>query len=64
VGPAGGPVRSINVINNKLSINERWKISVTPPIQNIYLGEENNSKYRLMKVVSLLRIHPLKMTIY
>lgn len=40
VGPAGGPVHSLEWDGARLRVNERWSVEVTPPPAGVQLGEE------------------------
>lgn len=42
VGPAGGPITSLKLLDNKLWINDRWHLEATPRIDLAYLGEEGS----------------------
>jgi hypothetical protein len=40
VGPAGGPIRSLKWDGKRLSINDRWLVTIDPAPSEVYLGEE------------------------
>ena len=40
VGPAGAAIESLNWDNQKLMINNRWSVKLTPAPTAVYLGEE------------------------
>jgi len=42
VGPAGGPINSLNWDGKRLLINDRWSVIPTPTPAKVYLGEEGH----------------------
>ena len=40
VGPAGGPIRSLKWDGKRLSINDRWFVTMAPAPLGVHLGEE------------------------
>lgn len=42
VGPAGGPIKSLDWNGERLLINERWAITIQPRPTAVYLGDENS----------------------
>ncbi|MGZ8915492.1 MAG: hypothetical protein ACXW1Z_20590 [Methylobacter sp.] len=42
VGPAAGPITSLSLRDNRLWINNRWRLEATPGIELAYLGEEGS----------------------
>jgi hypothetical protein len=42
VGPSGGPIHSLTWANGRLSINDRWSVTVNPSPEAVYLGEEGS----------------------
>lgn len=43
VGPAGGPVRSLDWKDHRLTVNRRWTLSTAPPITNLFGGHEGDA---------------------
>jgi hypothetical protein len=43
VGPAGGPVRSLDWDGKRLRINDRWSVALSPPPTAVRLGEEGKA---------------------
>lgn len=46
VGPAGGPLRSIAWTTPELTINDRWRVQLSPAPVNVTLGEEDRDSWR------------------
>jgi hypothetical protein len=40
VGPAGGPITSLRWSGGRLTINDRWSLSIEPSPSSVHLGEE------------------------
>jgi hypothetical protein len=45
VGPAGGPVRSLEWRDQQLIVNRRWIVSTDPALTELYGGREGNSNW-------------------
>ena len=43
VGPAGGPIRSLDWNGQRLLINDRWTVTLTPPPLAAHVGEEGSN---------------------
>lgn len=43
IGPAGGPINSLNWDGKRLLVNDRWSVALTPTPAKVYLGEEGPS---------------------
>ncbi|MBO3457611.1 hypothetical protein G7B40_009010 [Aetokthonos hydrillicola Thurmond2011] len=46
VGPAGGPIRSLDWNGQRLLINNRWSLTLNSPPTHVYLGEERQSGWK------------------
>ena len=42
VGPAGGPVTTLDWNGEQVTVNDRWSLHVTPSPAHVVLGDENN----------------------
>ncbi|MGA7933340.1 MAG: hypothetical protein WCA35_07320 [Kovacikia sp.] len=42
VGPAGGPIHSLDYTDHQLQINNRWSVKNVPNLAKVYLGSENS----------------------
>jgi hypothetical protein len=45
VGPAGGPVRSLEFRNGHLWVNRRWEMAIDPGLTEVYGGEEGGAQW-------------------
>ncbi len=50
VGPAGGPVTSLNWDGTQVAVNHRWTVSATPSPDLVALGDENASEWMTEQV--------------
>jgi len=46
VGPAGGPVRTLQWNGQELTVNEEWTIRITPPPSYVTLGDETTEGWK------------------
>ncbi|MGH7999796.1 MAG: hypothetical protein ACREPR_10305, partial [Brasilonema sp.] len=46
VGPAGGPIRSMDWNGKRLFINDRWSVTLNPAPVKVYLGEEGRPGWK------------------
>ena len=46
VGPAGGPVASLRWADGRLTIDERWSLTVEPPPRAVHLGDERDPGWK------------------
>jgi len=45
VGPAGGPIRSLDWDGQRLLINQRWSVKIDSGLAKLYLGEEGTQNW-------------------
>ncbi len=45
VGPAAGPITSLVWRDPRLTVNNRWRISITPPLKDIFMGDERGWRW-------------------
>lgn len=43
VGPAGGPITNLNWDGDRVVVNDRWAVSITPSPATVSLGDENTT---------------------
>jgi hypothetical protein len=43
VGPAGGPITSLDWNGDRLLVNDRWTVTITPAPSSVHLGEEGQA---------------------
>jgi len=45
-GPAGGPITSLSWTEGRLTINDRWTVSIDPPPSAVHLGDEGDAGWK------------------